>query len=252
MGSLLVPHPLWKALPAAAAAAVADIQPLLEPVLVPRVSGLGGACWSEVDGCQAAGLSLMAAKDQGWDGLNLESTDRCESGAALLLDLLPTMPDTGARPQGHHPFCLCLPLIIDSSFDALAPARCTTTWPVSSCSSPRRRTSCWPSASRSELRRFAAWAKKQSVGQEQAVAVESASQPVGVCGATPAWPKQLSCVVASIHPVQWCIAIKPPSAGTPTTGPASAPSCCPPRPSSSCSTARRTGWRATHLTTASR
>lgn len=54
MGSLLVPHPLWKALPPAAAAAVADIQPLLEPVLVPRVSGLGGGCWfeSKVDGCR--------------------------------------------------------------------------------------------------------------------------------------------------------------------------------------------------------
>ena len=39
MGSLLVPHPLWKALRPSAAAAVADIQPLLEPMLVPRVSG---------------------------------------------------------------------------------------------------------------------------------------------------------------------------------------------------------------------
>lgn len=43
LGSLLVPHPLWKALPPAAAAAVADVAPLLEPALVPRVGGWGSA-----------------------------------------------------------------------------------------------------------------------------------------------------------------------------------------------------------------
>ena len=174
-------------------------------------------------------------------------------GSSLLPDLLPTVPGKGARPQRHHP-SVCAFLLSLNSFVALAPTRCTTTWPVSSCSSPRRRTSCWPSASKSELELL-----RCIVGNKQ-LSVAGAG---GCCRIVPASlsaavvPHQLGRSSSALWshqfvPFNVVHCNQPLFADTPTTGPASAPSCCPPRPSSSCSTARRTGWRATRPTTVSR
>ncbi len=143
IGSLLVPHPLWKALPPPAAAAVADIQPLLEPVLVPRVSATA-LCASP-----RCAVTLTSTRP------------RCQRGprAALTSTFVTTflrhrpclLPCAGARPRDHHPADFqSTGTMVSVAFYPSCNHRFLITWPPPSCSLPPRRTSCWPWASKSE------------------------------------------------------------------------------------------------------